>query len=340
MTEQTVAQLAEFVGGRLEGDGDRPIEGVADVRLATVKEIAFVRDGSFAHLVEDSGAGAFLVTELLETATSQIVVDDAHAAFAKVALLFHPVPRATEHDIHPSAIVHETAQLQSPVVLGPNVVVGAGAKIGARTSIQAGTVIGDHVIIGDDCTIYPRVVIYPEVQIGDEVILHAGVVLGTDGFGYVVEKDGTRHKFPQLGGLLIGDRVEIGANSTIDRGALVATVVGSGTKIDNLCHIAHNCKIGEDCGISALAALGGGVKLGNRVVLGGHVTSAGNVRIVDDVTIGGNSGITSDVKEPGIYQGLPLVPIARGRRSLVLLKRLPEIVAEIKTLRRDLDAMT
>jgi UDP-3-O-[3-hydroxymyristoyl] glucosamine N-acyltransferase len=340
MNEQTVASIAEFVGGQIEGDSSLPIREVADVRHATATDVAFIRDGSFAHLAKDTGAGALFVTELIETSVTQIVVEDAHAAFAKIALLFHPVPTATEHDIHPSAIVHESAEVDSPVVLGPNVVVGAGSKIGARTSIQAASVIGENVTIGTDCTIYPRVVIYPNVLIGDEVILHSGVVLGTDGFGYVVEKDGTRNKFPQLGGLIIGDRVEIGANSTVDRGALTATSIGAGTKIDNLCHIAHNCKIGNDCGISALAALGGGVQLGDRVVLGGHVTSAGNITLADDVIVGGNSGITSDVKEPGVYLGFPLLPIARGRRSLILLKRLPELAAEIKTLRHDVDELS
>ena len=324
MNEQTVASIAEFVGGQIEGDSSLPIREVADVRHATATDVAFIRDGSFAHLAKETGAGALFVTELIETSVTQIVVEDAHAAFAKIALLFHPVPTATEHDIHPSAIVHESAKVDSPVVLGPNVVVGAGSKIGARTSIQATSVIGENVTIGTDCTIYPRVVIYPNVLIGDEV----------------VEKDGTRNKFPQLGGLIIGNRVEIGANSTVDRGALTATSIGAGTKIDNLCHIAHNCKVGNDCGISALAALGGGVQLGDRVVLGGHVTSAGNITLADDVIVGGNSGITSDVKESGVYLGLPLLPIARGRRSLILLKRLPELAAEIKALRHDVDELS
>jgi UDP-3-O-[3-hydroxymyristoyl] glucosamine N-acyltransferase len=309
------------------------------IRSATATDISFVRDGSFAHLARDSAAGALFVTELLDTQASQIVVEDAHAAFAQVALLFHPVPKADTHQTHPSATVHESAEIGNPVAIGPNVVIGAGVKIGDRTSIQAGTVIGDNVRIGDDCTIYPRVVVYPNVQIGNDVILHAGVVLGTDGFGYVVAKDGTRHKFPQLGGLVVGDRVEIGANSTIDRGALRETVIGAGTKIDNLCHIAHNCRIGEDCGISGLSALGGGVELGDRVVLAGHVTATHNIQVTDDVLIGGNSGVTSSVRTPGVYLGFPLLPIGAGRRSLVLLKQLPRIDAELKALRRELEQL-
>ena len=340
MTEQTVTSIAAFVGGQVEGDADLPIREVADVRLATPTDVSFIRDGSFSHLAKETNAGALFVTELLETNAAQIVVEDAHAAFAKIALLFHPTPIATEHDIHPTAVVHETAEVDAPVVLGPHVVVGAGAKIGARTSIQAGTVIGDDVTVGTDCTIYPRVVIYPGAEIGNEVILHSGVVLGTDGFGYVVDKKGTRHKFPQLGSLIIGDRVEIGANTTIDRGALRPTVIGSGTKIDNLCHIAHNCRTGQDCGISALSALGGGVELGDRVVLAGHVTAAGNLKLDDDVVVGGNSGITTNVKGPGVYLGFPLLPIAHGRRSLILLRRLPEIVAELKELRRGVDELS
>lgn len=336
MTEETVGSIASRVGGRVEGDSERPIQGVADVKQATVSEISFIRDPSLKSLAEESSAGALLVTELFNTSAAQIVVADAHAAFAKVALLFHPVPIAVEHSIHQSAVVSPDAQIETPVRIGAFVEIGAGAKVGTGTSIGAGTIIGENVKIGRDCSIYPRVVIYAGVEIGSQVILHSGVVLGTDGFGYVVEKDGTRLKFPQLGSLEIGDRVEIGANSTVDRGALVSTVIGAGTKIDNLCHIAHNCRIGEDCGISALAALGGGATLGDRVVLGGHVTSVGNIKVDSDVVIGGNSGITGDVEGPGMYFGLPLLPRRKAARTLVLLGRLPEMAAGIKELRKKL----
>ncbi len=338
MTVETVASIAARVGGRVEGDATRQIAGVADVRRAGATELSFIRDASFASLASTSAAGALLVTEVFETDTTQIVVDNAHAAFAKIALVFHPAPKAAAHQIHPTAQIEPSAEIESPVRVDANVVIGAGCKIAAGTSIGAGTVLGERVCIGRDCSIYPRVVVYPGVEIGDEVILHSGVVLGTDGFGYVVEADGTRLKFPQLGGLEIGDRVEIGANSTVDRGALNATSIGAGTKIDNLCHIAHNCQIGRDCGISALSALAGGATLGDRVVLGGHVTSVGNIKIDSDVVIGGNSGVTGSVEGPGMYFGLPLLPRRTAARVLVLLGRLPEMATEIKELRRRLES--
>ena len=334
MTQETVGSIASRVDGRVEGPVDRPILGVADVGQATATEISFIRDASLRGLAKDSAAGALFVTELLETSAAQIVVEDAHAAFAEIALLFHPLPTAVKHSIHDTAVVATDASIQSPVQIGAHVEIGPGVEIGAGTSIGAGTVLGANVKLGSNCIIYPRVVIYAGVEIGNEVILHSGVVLGTDGFGYVVTKDGARLKFPQLGTLEIGDRVEIGANSTIDRGALTATVIGAGTKIDNLCHIAHNCKIGEDCGISAMAALAGGISLGDRVVLGGHIVAADNLKIDSDVVIGGNSGITGDVKGPGVYFGFPLLPRAKAARRHVLLGRLPELADELKELRK------
>lgn len=334
MTQETVGSIASRVGGSVEGDASLPILGVADVKQATATEVSFIRDASMKALATDSAAGALLVTEVFETSAAQIVVEDAHAAFAKIALVFHPVPIAVEHSVHETAVIAPDARIDSPVQIGAYVEIGSGVEIGAGTSIGAGTILGDKVKIGRDCAIYPRVVVYAGVEIGNEVILHSGVVLGTDGFGYVIAKDGARLKFPQLGGLEIGDRVEIGANSTVDRGALTSTVIGAGTKIDNLCHIAHNCKIGEDCGISALAALAGGVTLGDRVVLGGHVTSAGNLKVDSDVVIGGNSGITADVKGPGMYFGFPLLPRRKAARTLILLGRMQEMAAEIKELRK------
>jgi UDP-3-O-[3-hydroxymyristoyl] glucosamine N-acyltransferase len=166
------------------------------------------------------------------------------------------------------------------------------------------------------------------------VIVHAGAVLGSDGFGYVIEKSGVRNKFPQLGTLDIGDDVEIGANSTVDRGALKATVIGSGTKIDNLCHIGHNCRLGSNSTISALAAFASGTVIGDRVTVGGHVVTAGDVRIVDDVVIGGNSGIIKGVDEPGEYRGFPLLPRAKAARTMVLLSRLVDLAADIKELKK------
>ncbi len=172
---------------------------------------------------------------------------------------------------------------------------------------------------------------------GDRVIVHAGAVLGADGFGYVIEKNGVRNKLPQLGTLSIGDDVEIGANTTIDRGALTPSVIGCGTKIDNLCHIGHNCKIGSNSTISGLSAFAGGTVIGDRVIVAGHVVSAGWVSVCDDVVIGGNSVLVHDVSEPGAYGGYPLMPRRKAARTVVLHGRLTKMAAEIKQLRERLE---
>ena len=337
MMEETVGALARLVGGRVEGNPDRTITGVADVRDAGPQDLGFIRNAKFAPLAAETDAGALLVVEPLDTKGIQIVVEDAHVAFAKVALHFHPVPRAAEHSVHETAVVAADAELEEPVAVGPHAVVGSGAKVGAGTYIQAGAIVGANVTLGRSCTVYPRAVIYSGTTLGDRVIVHAGVVLGSDGFGYVIEKNGVRNKLPQLGSLSIGDDVEIGANTTIDRGALTTSAVGSGTKIDNLCHIGHNCKIGSNSTISGLSAFAGGTVIGDRVIVAGHVVSAGWVSVCDDVVIGGNSVLVHDVSEPGEYGGYPLMPRRKAARTVVLHGRLTELAAEIKQLRERLE---
>ena len=335
--EHTAGSIAELVGGEVTGDPNRPIKGVADVRCATATDVGFIRDAKFAPSAKETGAGALLVTELLETAAVQIVVEDAHVAFAKVALHFHPVPTATEHVVHATAVVDATAELEEPVGIGAHAVVEAGARVGAGSLVQAGSVVMAGARVGRDCTLFPRVVLYPGTTLGDRVIVHAGAVLGSDGFGYVIEKSGIRNKFPQLGTLVIGDDVEIGANTTIDRGALNPDTIGSGTKIDNLCHIGHNCKIGSNSTISGLSAFAAGTVIGDRVIVAGHVVSGGDLSVCDDVLIGGNSVVTKDVKEPGEYGGYPLLPRRKAARTVVLHGRLAELAAEMKDLRKKLD---
>lgn len=333
MIEESVDSIADMVGGHILGDAGLTITGVADVRQAGPHHIGFIRDAKFTPLARDTGAGALLVVEPLETSAVQIVVEDAHVAFAKVALHFHPVPTAEKHRVHPSAVVHPDATLAPPVVVGPGAVVEARATVGAGTLIQARVYIGAGARIGRDCSLFPGAVVYPGVTIGDRVIVHAGAVLGSDGFGYVIEKSGVRNKFPQLGTLEIGDDVEIGANSTVDRSALRATVIGPGTKIDNLCHIGHNCQVGSNSTISGLSAFAAGTVIGDRVTLAGHVIG-GDVRVTDDVVIGGNSVLTKDVDKPGEYAGYPLMPRAKAARTAVLHGRLTELAAEIKELKR------
>jgi UDP-3-O-[3-hydroxymyristoyl] glucosamine N-acyltransferase len=333
MTAVTVAELAEFVDGRCVGDGSVRIEDVADLRQAGPTDIGFVRDLRFAALVGQSRAGAVIVESALDVRMPQIVVARPDVAFARIGLRFHPVPTATEHDLHPTADVASDAQLEMPVALGPHVSVGRSAKIGRGTLCGAGVVIGEGARIGRDCTLFPRAVVYPGTVIGDRVILHAGAVVGSDGFGYA--RDGERWvKIPQIGHVVIEDDVEIGANATIDRATLGITRIGRGSKIDNLVHVGHNCTIGEDCAMAGFSALAGSTHIGDRVSMGGHVVSAGHLKVANDARIGGNSVLYGDVREPGEYLGYPLQPKSRWARTLHVLGRLPELLAEVRQLRQ------
>ena len=331
MTE-TVSSLATLLGGRVVGNGSLPIVGVADLRMAGTDRIGFVRDVKYRDAARATKLGALIVYEELETQAAQIVVADVGLAFAKVALHFHPVPRARQHSIHPTATVHPEAQLEAPVEIGPNAVVGKVA-IGAGTVIMAGAFVGDGTKIGRDCVLYPRVVCYHGLTLGNRVVIHSGAVIGSDGFGYA--RDGAKWtKVPQLGGVRIDDDVEIGANCTIDRGAIGDTKIGARTKIDNLCHFGHNCVVGEDGAFAGATFVAGSTVFGDRVTMAGHVSIGGHRKIGDDVRIGGNSCVLFDVEEAGDYMGYPLVEKRKWIRLMAAQRDLLELQDRVEELRR------
>ena len=334
MITETVSSLAALVAGRVVGDGTRRVVGVADLRTARADQIGFVRDAKYRDAARQTAAAALITVEELDTRASQIVVDDVAAAFAKVALRFHPVPLARAHSVHPTAVVHPDAVLEAPVEIGPHVVLGR-ARLGAGSVLMAGVNVGDDCRLGAGCVLYPRVVLYHGVRCGERVIVHAGTVIGSDGFGYA--RQGDRFlKLPQLGGVTIEDDVEIGANCAIDRGAMSDTRIGARTKIDNLCHFAHNCVTGQDCAFAAAAFLAGSTILGDRVILGGHVVAAGHLKVCDDVRVGGNSVILRDVDKPGDYMGYPLQDKVRFGRQLAALRDLVDLQGEVEELKKRL----
>ena len=316
MTDVTVTKLAALVGGRVVGDGQRAIKGLGDLRTAGPDQVGFVREKRYHAAAENTRAGAVLVASELRTSASQIVVADVDVAYAKIAALFHPLPRAREHGIHPTAVVDPGAELGKPVQIGPYAVVGR-CRIGAGSVVMANVVIGDGVKLGSDCVVFPQVVLHRDIEIGDRVIVQAGTVIGSDGFGYA--RDGTTWiRVPQLGSVKIGDDVEVGAGCAIDRGTLGVTEIGARTKIDNLCHIAHNCVIGSDVVMAANVGIAGSTTVGDRCVLAGMVGISGHLRIAADVRIGGGSVVLRDVREPGDYMGHPLM----DKRQFLRLLRL------------------
>ena len=318
MTDVTVAQLAELVSGRLLGDGSRRIVGLGDLRDAGPDRIGFVRHARYHAAAAATSAGALLSREEIDTKASLIVVDDVDVAYAKVASLFHPTPRATEHRVHPTAVVHPEAELEAPVDVGPHAVLGR-CRIGAGTVVMAGVSVGDDASLGRDCVLYPNATVYHHVRIGDRVILQAGSVVGSDGFGYAHER-GRWIKVPQLGAVVLEDDVELGAGSAIDRGTLGVTLVRARTKIDNLCHVAHNCTIGEDVVMAAGAMVAGSTQIGDRCVLAGQVGISGHLKIAADVRLGGGTIVLKDLPESGDYMGHPVMEKRRFMRLLRTLR--------------------
>jgi UDP-3-O-[3-hydroxymyristoyl] glucosamine N-acyltransferase len=335
----TTEQLASLVGGKLHGEGAREIRGVAALESAGPEDLTFAEGERALGRATTSRAGCILVPEEATVVGPAATIEVKHPkfAFVRAADALRPRPKH-EPGIHPSAVVAADAQWAPDVSVGPNVVIGRGARIGAGTRLDAGVVIGEGVEVGDACRFYPRVVIYPGARIGNRVILHAGVVVGSDGFGYVFA-EGRYNKFPQLGQAIIEDDVEIGSNSTVDRGSLGVTVIGQGTKIDNLCQIAHNVTIGRHCVIAAQTGIAGSVEVGNDVIMAGQVGVADHIRIEDNVQIGGHSAIFPGkiVRKGSVVWGSPARPIKEFKKQQAYLAQLPKLAERMKQLGRRVD---
>ena len=326
--KRSLEDIAAFVQARILGDASLEIDGIASIGAASAADLVFVEDEKSLSAALNSNAAAVIVGSFAgthQTSKPLLITDQPRLAFARAAEFL--IPADSFHaGVHPSAVVHATARLGGSVQIGERVVIHDDVEIGQGTSIAAGCVIGPDVSIGRDCRLYPNVTIYPASRLGDRVILHAGAVLGSDGFGYVRDKaTGKYHKFPQIGRLEVEDDVEIGANSTVDRGALEATRISRGTKIDNLVHVGHNVQIGEDVVIAAQTGLSGSAVVEDAVVIGGQVGIADHVRIESGAILGAQSGIPSKkiIRGKGVvFWGTPARPITQYLKELAVLARL------------------
>ncbi|MEO0479939.1 MAG: UDP-3-O-(3-hydroxymyristoyl)glucosamine N-acyltransferase [Planctomycetota bacterium] len=333
-----LSELTARVDGSLHGDGEVEIFGLGDLRVAGPRQIAFVRDRRFEADAMESKAGALLVSKLLDVDRPQIVVASPDAAFARIAQMFFPLPRATKHEIDPTALVDPSAELEEPVRIGPGVVVGARTKIGAG-SVLEGTLMVEHdVVIGRACVLRPNVTVRFGTELGDRVVLNAGVVVGSDGFGYA-PFEGTWERIPQLGTVQLADDVEVGANSAIDRATLGTTRIHKGVKIDNLVHIGHNCQIGEHTIIAAYCALSGSVTIGAHCVIAGHVVFSDHISIPDHTQIGGASVLTSGLKKPGRYLGWPIQKFTDWGRTIVSMGRVTETERKVRRLEAEVEKL-
>jgi UDP-3-O-[3-hydroxymyristoyl] glucosamine N-acyltransferase len=319
-----VRDLAAWLEGSFEGDGDREIRRVAPLEDAGPEDLSFVSRGKAFKQAGESKAGCLLVPADFGNDPPRTIIrtSDPRGAAARAIPKIHPKIEP-QPGIHPTAVIGPGAIIGYAVSIAPMVTIGAGVKIDAGSAIGAGSVIGDYVHIGAGCTIHPRVTIYREVVLGDEVVLHSGCVIGADGFGFVLA-DGIYEKFPQVGRVEIGNRVEIGANSCVDRAALGVTSIGDGTKIDNLVHIGHNCRIGRHVVIAAQTGFSGGVVVEDYAVIGGQVGIGDKARIESRAVLGSGSGVlTSKVVRAGqVMWGTPARPLKECLEQMAVLSRL------------------
>jgi len=323
--KQTLRHLAEKLGCRLLGDDSTTVTSVSSLQSATSGSLVFVEDAQHFDTALRSSAAAIIAGDFASNATSKPILISAQPrlTFARAAKLLRDPDRNRE--IHSTAIVPASAKIGKNVAIGPRAILGEHVKIGDETTIGDGSVIGDDTVMGSHCRIDANVTIYPGTTIGDRVILQAGAVLGSEGFGYVRDSETGRYEqFPQIGRLVIEDDVEIGANSTIDRGALDETRIRRGTKIDNLVHIGHNVQIGQDVVIAAQTGLSGSATIEDNVIMGGQVGIADHVRVEAGAILGAQSGIPTKkvIRGKGVvFWGTPARPIREYLKELAFLSR-------------------
>ena len=330
-------EIAEFIGGRLFGNGDIEVTAAADIVSAGPGQVAFIQadPGDI-----ETKAGCVIVGEGVTEvagAESLIAVRNPKLAFARVAARLHP-PKCREAEIHPSAVVAADAEIGEGVFIGAFCSVGERSSIGSGTQLRAGAKIGDGVNIGDDCVVHPNVFVEDGSTLGDRVILHAGVVVGADGFGYVRDEKGEYQKFPQIGTVVIESDVEVGPNTCIDRGALGETRIGEGTKIDNLVQVGHNVQIGKRCVIAAQTGISGSVTIEDDCVIGGQVGFGDHVRVQSGAIIGSQAGVLpGKIVRPGVWWGTPIQPLDEYKRQNAHLKGLERLKKEVRDLKKELE---
>lgn len=338
----SLAAWAECVDGRVIGDASIVLTGATTPEVAGPTDIAFLQDSRSAARLVECRAGALVVSvadaELPEVQRfPRIVVADPHQAFVRIVGRIRPL-RTSRPGIAHTAVIHSSARLGPQAFVGPSACIGEDVVIGARCQIHAGVVIGAGCQIGDDVVLYPNVVVYPDCRLDDRVIVHANAVIGADGFGYRFTQ-GRFEKIPQYGTVHLHSDVEIGACTTIDRGAIGATVIGAGTKLDNLVQIAHNCEIGRHNVFAAQVGLAGSCSSGDYVRLGGQVGCKDHLRFNTGCSIGAKSGLHKDVPAGETWIGYPATPEAEQKRLVFSLKRVPEMRDDLKALQKQVAQM-
>ncbi len=330
MVTRTLAELAAELNGHLLGDGSMVIRDVAGIREALPGDITFIANSRYdAYLDETKASAVICARDTRQTAVPLILVDNPYLAFQQAVRIFRPDRDRPEPGVHPTAVVAEDASLGRDVSIGAWCVIESGARVGDRAVIMAFGYVGPRAELGADTCLYPRVTVREDCVIGARCILHPGVVVGADGFGFALDQ-GRYHKVPQVGNVVIDDDVEIGANTTIDRATTHSTRIGEGSKIDNLVQIGHNVVIGKHCIIVAQVGISGSTEVADHVTLGGQAGLVGHIRIGKGAMVGAQSGVTKSVPADTVVTGYPAVPHGLWKRLQALLQKLPQMLQRLR----------
>lgn len=333
----SIKDIARLVDGKIEGDDTLFVTGVAKIEEAKKGELSFISNPKYAKFIDSTEAAVVLVNnEFPKTLKTVIRTENPYVAFLTILKKLYPPVSTIEAGIHASAIIHQSSKIGESVSIGAYVVIGKNCRIGNQVKIHPGVIISDAVEIGDDTVLYTNVSIRENVKIGNNVIIHCGTVIGSDGFGFAREGQ-IYQKIPQVGTVVIEDRVEIGANCAIDRATLGETRIKKGAKLDNLIQVAHNVVIGEDTVIAAQTGISGSTKIGQGVIVGGQVGFAGHIKIGDNTSIGAQSGVSKDLPPNSIYFGYPARPIMQAKREQAALRKLPELLKKISVLEKKIE---
>jgi len=333
-----LGELARRIEGELVGSEEVEIVGVGDLSDGRPGEVLFIEKPELLAQVEQGRAAAVIVPLAVKSSAKPVIrCTNPRLAFARVLALFAP-SAAWGAGVHPSALVAENARLGDEVSIGPYSVIGEDAVLGDRVKVGAHSYVGRGARLSDDCTLHPRVVISDRVELGRRVIVHPGAVIGADGFGYARTEQGL-HKIPQIGTVVIGDDVEVGANVTIDRATTRATIIGRGTKIDNLVQVGHNVIIGEDCVLAGQVGVSGSVRLGDRVMLAGQVGIADHVTIGSDAQVCAQAGVIGDVPAGQKVSGYPARSHREQMRAEAALHKLPDLLKQVRALQHRIEAL-
>ncbi len=335
----TVFSLAEKLGGEVIGDENAILTGVAPADQAQSGHLTFAEKSTFLDVAEKSAATAILVPMGFESSMKTLIrVKDPRVAMAKVLPLFFPEEEYPS-GIHPSAVVDPTAVVNPSASIGPHCVIGADVTIGERSALIGGNHIGRGCKIGQDVRLHPNVVLYSRTQIGNRVSIHSGTTIGADGYGYVFDQ-GQHRKMPQVGNVIVHDDVEIGSNTSIDRGALGATIIGQGTKIDNLVHVAHNVVMGRHCLIMGQVGFAGSTQLADYVVIASQSGIAGHLKLGPQATVGAKSGVMRDISAGETVLGYPAASDKQAKRQWIATAQLPDAMKRLKKLEKQMSQIS